>query len=165
MEISTQRLVIRSFETSDLDDFAAIVADPEVMRYLGGVMTRAHTEHYLTRAMSIEKAAGFSRYAVSLRDGELIGMCGFAPVEDYIDLGYRLARRFWGQGYASEAAARIVTLGFDAFDFEQITGLAHPDNAGSINVLTKLGFQYQRDETTPRGLPAKRYQLNRSDSS
>ena len=58
-----------------------------------------------------------------------------------------------------------LSLGFDEFGFEQIVGLAHPDNVDSINVLTKLGFQYQRDETTPRGMPAKRYQLSRSDSS
>ena len=109
MEITTQRLVIRSFRASDIDAFAAIVADPAVMRYLGGVMSRTHAEHYIDRAMRIEQSAGYSRYVVTLGDsGEVMGSCGFAPVQDYIDLGYRLAQRFWGQGYASEAAAGVV---------------------------------------------------------
>ena len=84
-------------------------------------------------------------------------MCGFAPVKDYIDLGYRFAQSVWGRGFATEAASAVIAFGFTEQGFDEIVGLTHPDNYASINVLEKLGFSYLRDELTPRGMAAKRY--------
>ncbi len=163
MQLETDRLNIRSFTTADIEAFAAIVADAAVMRYLGGSMTYADTEHYVTRAIDTERDAGFSRYAVELkRNGELVGMCGFAPVEDYIDLGYRFDQRHWGLGFATEAARAVVEDGFAHHGFTEIVGMAHPENSSSIGVLKKLGFTFERDQQTPRGMPAKRFLLKRS---
>ncbi len=163
MEIETNRLVIRSFSDRDVPEYAAIVADANVMRYLGGALSRDEASAYITRARHTEVAHGFARYAViRKRDDCLIGMCGFAPVQDYVDLGYRFSRSCWGSGFASEAASAVVDLGFQRFDFETIIGLAHPDNRASLRVLEKLGFTFLRDEKTPRGIPAKRYRLTRA---
>ncbi len=162
MQLETPRLRIRSFAHADIDAFAAIVADEAVMQYLGGPMSHDHTEHYINRAIETEQAVGYARCAVELKhSGALIGMCGFAPVEDYIDLGYRFERQRWGKGYATEAARAVVDDGFHNHGFAEIVGMAHPENSGSIRVLEKLGFVYQRDQQTPRGLPAKRYLLQR----
>jgi len=158
MELETTRLVIRSFDPNDFDAYCSIVADPDVMKYLGGVLSNGQAKRYLYRAMETEQTLGYARYAVELKENsEFVGMCGFAPVKDYIDLGYRFAKSTWGRGFATEAACSVVAFGFTEHGFSEIVGLTHPDNEASINVLEKLGFSYQRDEVTPMGMPAKRY--------
>ena len=158
MEIETSRLRIRSFRTQDHDDYYEIVADPDVMKHLGGVLSSGRAMKYIEHAMQTESEYGFARYAVELKEsGDLIGMCGFAPVRDYIDLGYRFAKNKWGYGFATEATSAVVNSGFTKNGFDQIVGLAHPDNGASIRVLQKLGFSYVQDEVTPMGMKAKRY--------
>ena len=166
MLLETERLTIRSFTPSDVDSYHRIVGDPDVMAHLGGVLNRDAAQRYIERAIETERSHGFARYAVlSSDDGALIGMCGYAPVRNYIDLGYRFAKRVWGEGLATEAASAVVTVGFEKFGFDEIVGLSHPDNTASINVLLKLGFSYQRDEVTPTGMPAKRFVATRSSES
>jgi len=158
MELETPRLVIRSFRVDDHDAYHAVVSDPDVMKHLGGVLSKDQSMKYIELALQTESGSGFARYAVELKDsGELVGMCGFAPVKDYIDLGYRFTKSTWGNGFATEAASAVVDYGFTKIGFSEIVGLTHPDNHASIKVLKKLGFNYVRDEITPMGMTAKRY--------
>ena len=161
-ELETSRLRIRSFLPQDLDAYFSIVADADVMKYLGGRLSKEQAERYIERAIKTEQTSGFSRYAVIEKGGgRFVGMCGFAPVKDYIDLGYRFGKDVWGKGFATEAASAIVALGFEEHGFGEIVGLTHPENIASIGVLEKLGFTYQREEVTPMGMRAKRYVVNR----
>ena len=147
----------------DLDAYLAIMADVDVMRHLGGASTKAQAKRYIDRAIETEHTSGFSRYAVELRESHrLVGMCGYAPVENYIDLGYRFAKIEWGKGFATETASAVLTLGFEEHGFNEIVGLTHTENSASINVLEKLGFLYMRDEVTLKGMPAKRYVARRA---
>ena len=158
MKIETARLLIRSFDPKDLDPYLSIVADADVMKYLGGVLSKEQAKRYIDRAIETEQKSGYSRYAVELKEsGQFVGMCGIVPVKDYIDLGYRFAKSAWGKGFATEAASAVVALGFAEHEFREIVGLTHPDNSASIKVLEKLGFSYEREEVTPMGMPAKRY--------
>ena len=159
MQLETARLVIRSFDPSmDLDPYYSIVADANVMKYLGGVLSKEQAKRYIDRAIETEQTSGYARYAVAHKErDELVGMCGFAPVRDYIDLGYRFAKCVWGRGLATEAALAVVAYGFAEHGFSEIVGLTHPDNSASINILEKLGFSYQCDEVTPMGMPTRRY--------
>ncbi|MGI9234680.1 MAG: GNAT family N-acetyltransferase [Woeseiaceae bacterium] len=159
MRLETARLVIRSFDPSmDFGPYYSIVADANVMKYLGGVLSKEQAVQYIDRAIETERTSGYARYAVIHKErDELVGMCGFAPVRDYIDLGYRFAKCVWGRGLATEAASAVVAYGFAEHGFREIVALTHPENSASISVLEKLGFSYQHDETTPMGTPARRY--------
>ncbi len=160
MDLATERLSIRSFRRDDLDAYAGIVADSDVMRYLGGPLTRPEARAYIERSLEHERTHGFARYAV-LFEGDLIGMCGFAPIRDYIDLGYRFAKTSWGNGFATESARAVIEKGFSAFGFDEIVASVLNGNGGSLSVIEKLGFTYQHDELTPGGLAAKRFVLRK----
>lgn len=160
MELATDRLRVRSFRRDDLDAYAEIVADPEVMRYLGGPLTRSQARAYIERSLEHERTFGFGRYGV-VRDGGLIGMCGYAPVRDYVDLGYRFTRSSWGNGFATEAARAVIDYGFSVLGLHEIVAMALIDNTDSIRVIEKLGFTFVREETTPGGFAARRFTLRR----
>jgi RimJ/RimL family protein N-acetyltransferase len=107
----TERLILRHFTEEDLEPLAVIHADPDVMRFFGGARTVAQTRARLFDFLSAYKRVGLSKWAVVLRNtGELIGRCGPAiePIEgvEEVELGYDLAKRYWGQGLATEALAR-----------------------------------------------------------
>ena len=89
------------------------------------------------------------RWAVHLKDGlQFIGWCGLKYVAERneVDLGYRFMKKFWGKGYATEAASASLKYGFDRLDIKQIIGRALPGNLASIKVLEKCGMQYLGDE-------------------
>ena len=95
MLIQTNRLIIRSFQESDVPEYAAIVADPEVTRFLGDGSPHSYEQAaaYVHNCIRSEAKEGVARYAVILKETEeLIGFCGFKKMCDYIDFGWRYAR-------------------------------------------------------------------------
>lgn len=114
MEIDTQRLRIRSFVEADIPTYAAIVADPEVTRYLDDGAPHGHAEAaaYIADVIQRDRDTGIARYAVvRRREGDLLHFCGFRALEDAIDFGWRYARHAWGQGYGTEAALAVLAYG------------------------------------------------------
>jgi RimJ/RimL family protein N-acetyltransferase len=83
------------------------------------------------------------------RSGRAIGDSGLLKLEEYnwIDLGFRLASSYWGQGLATEAASEWVRAAFDDFDIDRLTAFVHPRNIASIRVLEKLKFRAERCDT------------------
>lgn len=138
-----------------MDDAEAMYeldSDPEVHKYLGN-----------TPINSIEQAAeriqvfrrqyaedGIGRWAIIEKSSnEFIGWTGFKLVReernnltDFYDLGFRLLRKFWGKGYATESALASLEYGFHKLNFDKVYAMAHIDNAGSNNVLKKSGFKF-----------------------
>ncbi len=115
MRLETRRLVIRSFATSDVTDYAALVADPEVMKYIGDglAVDEAQARAYVENCIENEQTLGFARYALELGStNEFIGICGYALIDDYVDFGYRIARKHWGNGYVGEAAQAVINPHF-----------------------------------------------------
>lgn len=166
MRLETPRLVVRSFTTGDVAAYAGIVADPKVMKYLGTGVTldAAQAEAYVDKCIENERKAGFARYALELRStDELMGFCGYASLDDDIDLGYRIASRHWGNGYAPEAARAIVEYGFDQLGFESIVAIAYSENQRSIRVMEKLGFEFERTMTINEQ-DCRRYRLPKPTS-
>ena len=146
MRLETRRLVVRSFTTSDVADYAALVADPEVMKFLGDglPLEEAKARAYVEDCIENEDTLGFARYALVFRNSkEFIGFCGYSPMDGYIDLGYRIARKHWGNGYASEAAQAVIRHGFERLGFERIVAIAYAENKRSIRVIEKLGFKFE----------------------
>lgn len=145
--IETLRLILRPFSPDDLDEFAAINADPEAMRYIGNgkPQSREQTQIRLNGILNHYQQHGFGLFAmVDKTSGEFVGFCGLQHLDNTseIEVGYRLARRFWGRGLATEAARACLQYGFEQLGLERIVAVVQPANAPSKSVAAKIGMKY-----------------------
>lgn len=147
MRLETDRLILRAWIAEDVGPFAAMSADPEVMRWLGGCLSREEAEAYIERARRSFSTLGMGRFAVERRsDGAFIGACGLMPgrgdlpIAPYVDIGWRLAPAAWGQGYASEAAAAVLRDGFERLELKEIAAITMQANRRSRAVMDRLGM-------------------------
>ncbi|MEM9082706.1 MAG: GNAT family N-acetyltransferase [Planctomycetota bacterium] len=155
----TERLAIRPLRSDDLDDYALIFSDPEVMRYIGDGTPRSpersRAAFEWSESLFTEHSIGI--FAVtSCETGELIGDVLLVPIlhssanstpSDYaargphIELGYRLASRAWKKGYATEAARAVLDYAVAGPPaLSHLVGVTNQENIASQRVLTKLGF-------------------------
>lgn len=136
--LSTERLILRPVTLADVDALHAVFSDPRAMRYWS---TLPHESVEQTRklvaGMSAADPAKHLELAIELR-GHVIGKMG---LWDMPEIGYILHPDHWGQGYATEAARAVIQHAFDALGLDQITADVDPDNAVSLKMLGKLGFQ------------------------
>ena len=142
--LETERLRLRAFRHEDLDAYAAICADPEVMRYLGTGVTlnRNDTWRAMAGILGHWKLLGYGMFAMEIREtGELIGRTGYLnpPGWPGFELGWVLGRPWWGKGYAVEAAIKCRDYAFDAMGRDRLISLIRPDNHRSIKVAEKIG--------------------------
>lgn len=147
--VETARLVLRGFGPEDFDAFAAMRADPEVMRYIGtaGPQGREQSEAWLAKNARRWEDEGFGMWAVTGRGGgPVLGWCGLSRLEDTreVELGYGLARRAWGRGLTTEAALASVRYGFEEKSAARIVAVAIPANTASRRVMEKVGMGYVR---------------------
>jgi RimJ/RimL family protein N-acetyltransferase len=146
MIIETDRLTIRSFLESDIPEYAAIVADPQVTRFIADGSPHSYdgAAEYVRDCIRSEAEGGIARYAVVLREtGELIGFCGFSKEEGQIDFGWRYARGAWGNGYATEAAAAVLDYGINKLKLSGIVARSAVENLASVRVMEKIGMQFE----------------------
>lgn len=149
--ITTPRLLLRPFRPADAPGILALDSDPEVRRYVPGPLLTSLDE--AARVIDYIRAQyernGIGRWAVERRaDGAFLGWCGLKLVDDsvtngrtnYYDLGYRLLRRCWGQGYASEAAQASLRYGFETLRLPELHATVMQGNEASRRVVEKLGF-------------------------
>ncbi len=170
--LETARLELRLFKPDDLNAFAAMNADPEVMRYIGagGPQDRKNATATFERMRWHWAEHGFGRWAIErASDGAFVGFCGvgFPTFEPQVatrpEIGWRLPREFWGQGYATEAAIAARDHFFGTFEYLELISLAHPDNAASHRLMRKLGMTRVADlRTAARGVLSM-HQLDRAD--
>lgn len=150
MRLESERLILRRWRDEDLGPFAAMSADPEIMDWLGGTMTREETADYMARSEVSFEAAGMGRFAIERRaDGMFLGSSGLMPGRDwlppapYVDIGWRLARHAWGQGYAQEAARAVARDGFERLGFPEILAITTATNVRSRAVMAAIGFVHE----------------------
>jgi RimJ/RimL family protein N-acetyltransferase len=147
-ELETARLLLRGFEDDDLDPFAAMCADAEVMRYLGSpTLDRAGAWRKMALHLGHWQLRGYGKWAVVERGtGRLIGRVGLWNPEGWpgLEVGWLLARDSWGRGFATEAAEAALRFAFDRLDAEHVLSVIHPENAASIRVAERLGERYER---------------------
>lgn len=147
--LETGRLVLRSWKDADLDPFAAINGDPVVMETLGPVMDRAGTAALIDRACEREARDGHTFWAMERReDGRLIGWCGVirgevGPVAGKPEIGWRMARDCWGQGYVTEAARAALDWLFANRDDGAAWAITSLGNARSRAVMERLGMHHR----------------------
>lgn len=148
-ELETARLRLRQFSMADVDDFARLTGDAEVMRYIGpGVpIERDEAVQHLGRIVAAFRRRGYGKWAlVSKDDGRLVGYCGLGfSFEDVgVELVYLLARECWGRGLASEASRAALGFGFERMGLASIAALTKADNLRSRRVLERLGMTFVR---------------------
>jgi len=148
--IETSRLILRQFTSGDLDAFASMNADADVMRYIGDgkPQTSAQTQMRLNAILDHWDQHRFGLCAVVEKaTREFAGFCGlqFLDNTSEIEIGYRLAKRFWGAGLATEAARASLKHGFEEFGLDRIVAVVQPENVASQWVIQKIGLRYVKD--------------------
>jgi RimJ/RimL family protein N-acetyltransferase len=149
-EIETSRLRLRMFRPDDLDALSLITGDAEVMKYLGtsGARTREKTKNTIDAILRHWDEHGFGIWALDHKmDGRLIGWCGLQMLEKTpeVEVAYLLAKAYWNQGLATEAARATIEYGLDRLKLDRIVAIARPENVGSSRVMEKVGMKYERD--------------------
>ncbi len=152
VRIETRRLILRPFEPGDVEAAFGWFGDPVVMRFTrtGPDRSIGETRARLTQYENHQQAHGFSKWIIlKAASGVAIGDSGLLVLPEcgWIDLGFRLAQPYWGQGFATEAALAWARAGFDEFHVDRLGAFVHPENVASIRVLEKLGFLAERRDT------------------
>lgn len=136
---------MRQWQPSDTAPFAAMGADPEVMRYFPALLSSQQVDDAVARFSHRIATTGWGLWAVQL-DGAFIGFTGLsvpsfeAPFTPCVEVGWRLARHAWGKGYATEAARAAVQFGFDELGLDEIVSFTAVQNAPSRAVMERLGM-------------------------
>jgi RimJ/RimL family protein N-acetyltransferase len=163
--LGSRRLVLRMFCESDLDAYAAMCGDPEVMRYLGDghPLTREEAWRNMALVLGHWELRGFGLWAVVERaTGLLAGRVGCWQPEGWpgLEIGWALRREFWGRGYATEAAHTVLADTFTRLRHPRLISLIHPSNGSSIAVALRLGM-WRESQTEVMGHTALVYSINR----
>jgi RimJ/RimL family protein N-acetyltransferase len=174
--LETERLLLRGWRASDRAPFAAMNADPEVMRYIPSVLTRAESDERLERIVRALDQDGFGLWAVEERSSRrFLGFTGLArPAFDAhftpaVEMGWRLAREAWGRGFATEAARAAAAFAFDELGLAELVSFTAVQNARSRAVMRRLGMRHDAADdfdypTLPPGHPLRRHVLYRLSS-
>ena len=144
--ITTERLYLRQFTAEDAADLYELNNDNEVLQYTGDEPfdSVADALHFVSNYTAYEKP-GMGRWAVIRKeDDAFLGWCGlkYHPLERVVDLGYRLKKKYWRYGYATEAAKACAQYAFQDLKLASLVAHAHVDNSASHKVLQKIGFKY-----------------------
>ncbi len=145
LPLVTERLELRAFVPSDLEALHAVNGDPEVTRYMKAYPTIEDTRRTLDVHVREARAGNPAFWAVIERaSGDLIGDAGVGLVDGVgpeFELGYALGRRWWGRGYATEAALAVRDHALGELALPEVLALVLPGNAASIHVLEKIGME------------------------
>ena len=162
MQLETERLILREPEAADRDGYAEIWGDPEVVRFLGGrTLSPDEVPEGIERMLKQWNRHGVGLFSVlRKRDERLVGRVGYllwdserwvnAMHEELegdleLEIGWVVARAFWNQGYATEAATACRDHAFGALARDRVISLIAPENLPSIRVAKKIGERYERD--------------------
>jgi len=173
--LRTPRLLLREWRDDDYEPFAAMSADPEVMRYYyRPFANRAAMDAWIDRMRHHNTEHGFAYWAVELLgDAGLIGAIGMTrvlspgyPFAPAVEIGWRLASAYWGKGYATEAARAVLDDGFARLGLDEIVAFTLPFNRRSRQVMERLGMSRDPADDfehpgVPEGHPWRRHVLYR----
>jgi RimJ/RimL family protein N-acetyltransferase len=165
--LQTDRLTLRMLRESDLDAYAEMCADAEVMRHIGDGQPMARPMAWRNLAMMVGhwSLRGYGLWAAEERSsGVLVGRIGFWNPEGWpgFELGWMLRRAYWGQGYATEGARTALRFAFMQLGQPQVISLIHPENAASIRVAKRLGERLL-GPTEVMGRPALVYRITQEE--
>lgn len=143
--LETERLVLRRFTANDADAIFSMRRDADIMRFIREPQSREETVNWLKLVSSHweDEKIGFCAVVEKSSD-KIIGWCGLWRLKETSEpeVGYAIAKEFWGKGYATEAARRFLEYGFNELNFNEIVAVARPENIASRRVMEKLGMRY-----------------------
>ncbi|GAC1655773.1 MAG: GNAT family N-acetyltransferase [Candidatus Dormibacteraceae bacterium] len=147
--IETPRLILRQFLEADLNEYARMCADPEVMKYIGDgqPLDRSQTWRSIAGILGHWVLRGYGLWAVEERlTGNLLGRVGLINPEGWpgLEVGWLIDRQRWGEGFATEASREAVAVAFGPLAATHLISLIRPGNDASIRVAEKLGATHER---------------------
>jgi 3-dehydroquinate dehydratase/shikimate dehydrogenase len=171
--IKTTRLLLRPWRQEDLEPFAKLNADPRVMEYFPALRSWKESEDFIKAMQHLFETQGWGLWAVSLISSDaFIGFIGLgnvsftAPFTPAVEVGWRLAFEYWGQGYATEGAMASLKYGFEVLNLSEIVAFTPVQNKRSRAVMERIGMHhdakddFDHPKITP-GHPLQRHVLYR----
>ena len=165
--IGTERLILCGWREADIAPFHAMGNDAEVMRYIGPALSMADARSAHDRMVNCQNEHGYCFWAAERRsDSAFIGFCGLQPGYGFLagetEIGWRLRRDAWGQGFAREAAEASLAWGWANLDVPTMTAITVPANMRSWGLMERIGMRRRHDEdfdhpNVPEGSPLKRH--------
>lgn len=149
--LETKHLILRNFTLDDTQDLYEVMCDKAVMRFsVSGTRTFEQTQTYIKGLLEHYAKHGFGKLAIVYKaSGKVIGVCGLQKTSidntDIIELGYRLARRYWNQGLMSEATQAVKEYAFEQLNLPEIVSCIEQENQASIRVAEKNGLIYWKN--------------------
>jgi RimJ/RimL family protein N-acetyltransferase len=149
--VRSQHLIVRQLCATDGEAMDRVFGDGEVMRFSDGTKTPAQVRQWVDQWDDLYRRWGFGMWAVVRECDELtIGYCGLSRFPGRVspgetEIGFRLARAFWGLGFATEAVRAARDYAFTTLKLPKLVALVDPANVASIRVVQKAGFDYERD--------------------
>ena len=147
--LETERLILREFTLDDLDDLVELDSDPAVMHHITGGRGTPRSEMadevlpYWLAFYAQGEGLGFWA-AIERSTGDFLGWFHFRPGHDGVELGYRLRRRSWGQGYAAQGSRALIRKGFTDLGVQRVYAEAMAVHTASRRVMEKAGLRYVR---------------------
>lgn len=163
--LTTHRLQLRGWRDSDRQPFAQLNADPVVMEHFPATLSRSESDAMVDRIQQKFEQQGFGLWALEHRSsGDFLGFVGLnqpnfkAHFTPAIEIGWRLAHPFWGQGYACEAARKVLRFGFAELALDEIVSFTATCNLRSMALMQRLGMLHDpaEDFNHPALIPGDR---------
>lgn len=171
IQLETSRLRLRPWRDEDFAPFAALNADPQVMAHFPATLDRVESDVLAARCQSLIEAQGWGFWATEIKaSGDFIGFVGLhrpiaeLPFSPCVEIGWRLARPFWGQGYASEAARAALSFAFNDLALAEVVAFTSLENRRSQAVMERLGMRRAENfehPALPPGHPLREHCLYR----
>ena len=171
IHLETDRFLLRDIEESDVEGIFDLDSDPEVHTYLGTppIKTRDEALDIIRYIRNQYESNGIGRWAIIEKTtADFVGWTGLKYEQElrsefaYYDIGYRLRRKYWGQGIASVTAIESLRYGFEQMKLEEICGAAEIEHQVSNHILQKIGLKFT-EQFVFEGIPANFYRITRSE--
>lgn len=149
LEFETHRLKLRQWRQSDRDPFAALNADPQVMEFFPAALDRTQSDAFAEKIQKLIELSGWGLWAVEQKAGDpFIGFVGLhipepaLPFGPCVEIGWRLAARYWGNGFASEAAVAVLDIAFETLGLNEVVSFTSILNQRSQAVMQRIGMNH-----------------------
>ena len=160
IELRTERLLLRPWRESDRGPFAALNQDPAVMEFFPSLLDREASDRSIDAWQAQFATQGWSNWATELAEsGQFVGFVGLSvprralPCSPCVEIGWRLARPFWGLGLASEAANEVLRAGFERIGLTEIVSFTAVGNRRSRAVMERIGMRNAHEDFEHPGVP------------
>jgi RimJ/RimL family protein N-acetyltransferase len=160
IELETDRLLLRQWKPADREPFAKLNADPKVMEFFPNVLSPEASDALANRSQALIEQQGWDLWAVEIKNTQqFIGYVGLhiptadLPFNPCVEVGWRLAQKHWGQGYAPEAALMAIKFGFASLNLAEIVSFTALHNLRSQQVMEKIGMRRSPETFQHPGVP------------